>query len=537
MTEGEALVLAGHGSHENPESSLAVKRKAREIREMEVFDEVTASFWKEQPEFQNVLDDFEYGTVYVVPFFMSEGYFSGRVLPRELKANKSHPDSQVSTPEEPDFRLCEPVGTDDRMAETVIDRVRRVKKTVSVESGDVDVLVIGHGTERHEGSSRSLEEHVEYLKSRYGDEFSDLEAVYLDEPPYLDGWRKRFDGDLDVVAVPFFVSDGLHTLEDIPEILEVGMDERTTGGIRQGGDGTTVWYSGALGTEERLTQVILDRARSEGADLEKQVPTGMNDYTREFVSLLDEFISREGSLDWGELRVTAERSNNGEAEGCRENAEYLVRNQDDDLEDEVEPVEKPFELYRLTRFDDSGGFRSWRFETSLPSGWVYRASSPEAVVEAVEYVYPASVRRWWRTRKQNDVDPTTDFISSAERQSGIYAGLSECGRDKVESLSEPVCGRCVKEREWSFDGSCSNSTETESSSKGTGSFSIPCVEPCSFFRAVAKETVEREDSTLTVPDVSDTPEGEERKEFYLGEYLRKSVDTKSQKSESGEVTP
>jgi sirohydrochlorin cobaltochelatase len=80
-----ALVLAAHGSHLNPGSSAPAFAHADRIRATGAFDEVRETFWKEEPSFREVLRTVAAETVYVVPLFVSEGYFTEEVLPRELR--------------------------------------------------------------------------------------------------------------------------------------------------------------------------------------------------------------------------------------------------------------------------------------------------------------------------------------------------------------------------------------------------------------------------------------------------------------------
>jgi sirohydrochlorin cobaltochelatase len=72
-----------------------------------------------------------------------------------------------------------------------------------------------------------------------------------------------------VVVVPFFISDGLHTQEDIPMLL--GEPERVVRQRLASGQppwrnpterhGKRVWYSKAVGTEPHIAEVILERVQ------------------------------------------------------------------------------------------------------------------------------------------------------------------------------------------------------------------------------------------------------------------------------------
>ena len=80
-----ALLLLAHGSTESPDSSRPTWELADKIREMGSFGSVHCAFWKEEPSYRQVFPAIEEVTVYLVPNFISEGYFTREVLPRELE--------------------------------------------------------------------------------------------------------------------------------------------------------------------------------------------------------------------------------------------------------------------------------------------------------------------------------------------------------------------------------------------------------------------------------------------------------------------
>jgi len=72
-----------------------------------------------------------------------------------------------------------------------------------------------------------------------------------------------------IIVVPFFISDGLHAVEDIPVLL--GEPERVVKERHAASQptwrnpteraGKRIWYSPSVGTEPLLADVILERAR------------------------------------------------------------------------------------------------------------------------------------------------------------------------------------------------------------------------------------------------------------------------------------
>jgi sirohydrochlorin cobaltochelatase len=80
------------------------------------------------------------------------------------------------------------------------------------------------------------------------------------------------------VMVPFFVSDGLHVVEDIPRLL--GESEPVVKARLAAGQptwrnptewhGKLFWYSASVGTEPGLAEVILERVREVERDSRPQ---------------------------------------------------------------------------------------------------------------------------------------------------------------------------------------------------------------------------------------------------------------------------
>ena len=77
----------------------------------------------------------------------------------------------------------------------------------------------------------------------------------------------------DLVVVPFFMSDGLHSQEDIPVLL--GESPETVASRMRSGqptwinptvrEGRRVWYTPGIGSDPRMLEVVLERvAEAEG---------------------------------------------------------------------------------------------------------------------------------------------------------------------------------------------------------------------------------------------------------------------------------
>ncbi|WP_435349488.1 CbiX/SirB N-terminal domain-containing protein [Haloarchaeobius sp. HRN-SO-5] len=271
----QALVIVAHGSHLNPESSTPTYAHADTIREADAFDEVREAFWKEEPSFRDALRTVESDEVYVVPLFISEGYFTEEVIPRELRLDGWETDLWESDGTsatqatlgagdvDKTVHYCGPVGTHDSMSDVIVKRAETVTGDESVGDG-FGLAVVGHGTERNENSAKAIEYHADRIRDR--GRFDEVKALYMDEEPEVDDVTDYFESE-DVVVVPLFVADGYHTQEDIPEDVGLTDDYREGWETPAAVDGHRIWYAGAVGTESFMADVVLERAQEAGADV------------------------------------------------------------------------------------------------------------------------------------------------------------------------------------------------------------------------------------------------------------------------------
>src|SRR5271170_984435 len=124
-----ALLLLGHGSTLNADPSAPTRRHAEEIRRRGVFAEVHTAFWKEEPHFRQALRLTERKRVFVVPNFISSGYFTEEIIPRELGL-----DGPVTRRGEREIYYCEPVGLHPAMTEALL---RRAREVVAASTGTI----------------------------------------------------------------------------------------------------------------------------------------------------------------------------------------------------------------------------------------------------------------------------------------------------------------------------------------------------------------------------------------------------------------
>lgn len=275
-----ALVLVAHGSTVNADSSGPAYRHADALRRCGLFAEVTEVFWKQEPWVGSVLRRVFSPRVFLVPLFISEGWFTEQVIPQALGLREPGAASfpRVQSIGGRGVHYCEPVGSHPSMTGVLMARARDVVERHpfprSPKPSDTTLFIAGHGTAYARGSRDAIEAQVARLRETGG--YADVQPLFLEESPRIrECWAMA--GTMNLVLVPYFISDGLHTREDIP--VELGESESAVRGRLAAGQptwrnpterfGKRLWVAGAVGTEPRLTEVILERVR-ESASQETQ---------------------------------------------------------------------------------------------------------------------------------------------------------------------------------------------------------------------------------------------------------------------------
>jgi sirohydrochlorin cobaltochelatase len=270
-SDDSALLIVAHGSTVNRDSSAPTLAHAAEIRRRKIFADVECAFWKEEPSLRDakfLFDPKSIREVCVVPNFISEGYFTQTVIPRELELNgqpTKRSNGQI-------WKYCEPVGNHPAMTDLLLKRAREVAP--GVDPADTTLLIVAHGTDLNENSAVAAKREAEKIRAL--GKFAGVLNVYMEEPPLASDWRK-LTNTRNVVVVPFFISDGLHSYEDIPRLLGIVV----AGGVDRGRPGSapsatapgqifrhnpysiddrSLYYAPSIGTDPGFADIIIEQA-------------------------------------------------------------------------------------------------------------------------------------------------------------------------------------------------------------------------------------------------------------------------------------
>jgi sirohydrochlorin cobaltochelatase len=264
----DVLVVLGHGTVLNDNSAAPVFQHAAELRRRSIFADVREAFWKQEPQIKKVLAEISAPRIFIAPLFISEGYFSTEIIPKEL--GFAFPENLKLKTENSEIFYCKPVGSHDSMTKVILSRAEEIVKKFpfprAPKPKDTTLFIAGHGTEKNTNSRKAVERQVELIRALKI--YADVRAIFMEELPRIaDCYRLAQTKNL--IVVPFFISDGLHTQEDMPVLLGEAkgiVEQRIASGQPawrnpMEKNGKLVWYSPAVGTEPLVADVIVERVR------------------------------------------------------------------------------------------------------------------------------------------------------------------------------------------------------------------------------------------------------------------------------------
>jgi sirohydrochlorin cobaltochelatase len=263
-----ALVILGHGTTLNDQSAAPVFQHATELRRRKIFAEVREAFWKQEPQIKKVLVEISTPKIFIAPLFISEGYFSTQIIPKELGFD--FPENPKPKTQNSELFYCKPIGSHDSMTKVILSRADEIVKKFpfprTPKKSDATLFIAGHGTEKNKNSRKSIERQVELIRALKI--YADVHAIFMEESSRIAECYSLAQTK-NLVVVPFFISDGLHVVEDIPVLL--GEPERIVKERLAAGwptwrnptemNGKFVWYSPAVGSDLGMADVILERVR------------------------------------------------------------------------------------------------------------------------------------------------------------------------------------------------------------------------------------------------------------------------------------
>ena len=432
---------------------------------------------------REIFESVESEVVYIVPNFISEGYFCQQVLPRELRL-----EGPVTRRDGRTLCYCDPVGIHPNMTRLLLQRADEVAP--GVPRAETSLVIVGHGTSLNENSAKAIQEQVRLIRAG-GHGFAEVQDAYMEEAPLVSDWASLTRAP-HVVVVPFFIADGLHSFQDIPVLL--GMEKEPGKALsemevfRQNPiemHGRRLYYSGAIGTEPHLADVILDQV----CDFDRRHPgVGQGNKGAE-VSAQEQALARwlqEGRNLMGQIRISA-------VDGGWE----LRHLEDGDADlSALIPHDQAEEARLIARYDAAGAFRPIKTAPDLRRGWRLVLSDLAEVRLALEFFYPAALGMAL-AQERGSLDPVP-LRALLGRQTGMYRFANGITDDQACALIGGCCDtatKCLRRIVFPLDevqalaGPAAGKLGGDAGHAGDAGASIPllCMEACNHIVSAARQ--------------------------------------------------
>ncbi len=414
-------------------------------------------------------------TVFVVPMFISEGYFTTEVIPRELGFPA---DKKVSTVDGKTIIYTRPAGVHPAMSQLLLKRAYEVAGDTPPEQSSL--LVVGHGTALNKQSRAAVADRVKEIKQS-DSRFAEVIDTYMEEAPLISEWESVASQD-NVVVVPFFISDGLHSYQDIPVLL--GMESEPTAAASQRDifrhnphhlRGKTLFYSSAIGTDPSMLDVVLDLVAEAGAG-EILPTTSAEPENALYLSTAIE----NGTATIGQISI--------KTVGKR----FELRHIDDEEKsvDQLTTYSKASDAREIAFYNDTGDYRPLRTSPDLKTSWLLVVKDQDDLLQALDYFYPATagLSRLYFT----DSLDVCHFRDKLGRQTGMYRSARTISDSAANQLINRCCdprNSCLKKRLWGL------TAEKRTDLKLTapeGAVDLICQEPCNILVAEARKAAKSE---------------------------------------------
>lgn len=442
--------------------------------------------------------------IFVVPNFISEGYFCQEVIPRELRL-----EGPITKRGDTNIYYCDPVGVHPSMTKLLLKRADEVAPGVPREQ--TALIIVGHGTSLNENSTKAIKDQVALIREG-GHGFAEVLDAYMEEAPFVAKWHEMSTAP-NVVVVPFFIADGLHSYQDIPVLL--GITAEPTAAASQNDvfwhnphdlQGRKLYYSSAIGTEALMADVILDQVRDfktrHGLAQKTSTPsTSSTPSTPQHSDALTSLLSRKDGFRIGQVQVHHNADGSWHCHHM-EDSENLAG---------LQTFKTPEDARAIATYDNAGNFRAVKSARNLRHGWVLELPNTSALLLALDFLYPAAVGLWehWLAGTLQPV-PLRETLG---RQTGMYRFAKTITDEQAQQMVTTLCGsagKCQRAATWSLTPEQpltllppEDLPPAKDAYQQTGVLPLLCVEACTHAVSAAREIARASHAVKTAAATAD----------------------------------
>jgi len=233
---GTSVLMIGHGSSAYASAAGCLAQHASALRKRKVFANVQHATLNGGPNPVDVLSKMgDASRILILPYFMTDGYLSRLATTSRLGVHEK--DSRMT--------VCPPIGLSRGLVSLTATVAEEIREANAWPKDDWDALLVAHGSSKDPASRHGAEQIARSLMGQTS--ASNIATCFIEETPFVQDVSQALRRPTAVMGL--FAAPGGHALDDVPEALnEVAVP---------------VQYSGAIGEDARMADVIMDILKAE----------------------------------------------------------------------------------------------------------------------------------------------------------------------------------------------------------------------------------------------------------------------------------
>ncbi|WP_373235645.1 CbiX/SirB N-terminal domain-containing protein [Cohaesibacter celericrescens] len=202
------ILIVAHGERGGRFDNARVLELADEVRNNIGNVQVEAGVLKGSPSISDAWTRLKSSHKLIYPFFMSDGYFCNRILPRKLAQEIDHSIDALT--------MLPPFGVSEWLANCVTSALLQDIEQLGLKGTRPPLLIAAHGASIDKQSSKRTRQLADKLK-RTGN-FGRISCGFLDEAPHL----SDMIGEVlpNTVVLPLFNGLGSHSVDDMAKLAK-----------------------------------------------------------------------------------------------------------------------------------------------------------------------------------------------------------------------------------------------------------------------------------------------------------------------------
>lgn len=214
-----SVLIVGHGSSVSKEAEAAARIHAETLRKENCYNDVVVHFLTGN----ETLSELPKGDVYLMPFFMSEGYFVTTKISEifGLREFERHTKDR-------NIYQCDAIGVDPMLSDILSEMAEECCSEFGYDPEQVDIILLAHGSSQSSASKEATEFQQALLGKKK--HFNSVSSAYLEEDPSLStAMASLQDTKNPVIILGMFAAEGPHATQDVPEAIgEIIKQNRAT---------------------------------------------------------------------------------------------------------------------------------------------------------------------------------------------------------------------------------------------------------------------------------------------------------------------